>query len=319
MANHAIRPQDAGAVPYHRMMRTPAFQWWRPVFGSLVIFAGWILATMVAVFPVVAVSPDAEGKVSWATLLATNVSLAALIPICMVVYSRLHQLPSGLLASVRPGLRWRPMVLFACLAFAAELVLLVVALLAPVEFVGELSGPASDAAALIAVTLLTSCFQAAGEEFLFRGYLMQAFGSMVRNPWFAVVTTSVLFTMAHARLPWESPGLFADRFAFGLIAGWLVLRTGGLEAGIAMHAANNVVTFVFAALTDSVSDSLQPEDAAWSLVAVDVTKFAAFGLLALWLARRQRLSAEVDPALLEPPAAAPPGLPPGPAPGRRLA
>jgi membrane protease YdiL (CAAX protease family) len=319
MANHVIRPYDAGPVPYHRLMRTEGYQWWRPVFGSLVIFAGWIIATMIAVIPVVAVWPETEGKVSWATLLATNVSLAALVPICMVVYSRLHQLPAGLLGSVQLGLRWRPLLMFAGLAFAAELALLVVAVLAPVEFVGEQSGPASDAAALIAVTLLTSCFQAAGEEYLFRGYLMQAFGAMVRGPWFAVGCTSVLFTMAHGVWPWESPALFADRFAFGVIAGLLVLRTGGLEAGIAMHAANNVVTFVFAALTDSVSDSLKPQDAPVSLVLVDVVKFAVFGLLALWLARRQRLVAEADPAVQIPPRVMPPGLGPGAAPGHGVA
>lgn len=324
MANHALEARPGGSVPYHRLMVTPAFQWWKPVFGALVIIVGWFVATIVAVAPVQAAKPDAEGTVSWVTLLATNLSLAALVPICLVVYVRLHRLPSGLLVSVRPGLRWRPLGLFAGVAVVAELLALGAAVALPVQFLGELSGPASDAAALIAVTLLTSTLQAAGEEYLFRGYLLQMFGSMVRRPWFAVLMTSLLFTMAHAKLPWEAPALFADRFAFGLVAGWLVLRTGGLEAGIAMHAANNVVTFVFAALTDTVSDSLKPAgDAPLSIVLIDVGKFVAFGLAALWLARRQRLSTEADPAVLEAPGPAPAGLPPGTTPraerGRRLA
>ncbi len=305
-------------VPYHRLMVNATYRWWRPVFGTLVIVCGWIIATIIAVAPATALNPDAEGTVSWSTLLATNISLAALVPICLIVYNKVHQLPSGLLSSVRPGLRWRPLLLFCAIALAAELALLSFALLMQVELATELDGPANDAAAVITVTLLTSCFQAAGEEYLFRGYLLQGIGSVVRNPWVAIVATSVLFAMAHGVWPWESPALFADRMAFGIVAGWLVVRTGGLEAGIAMHAINNVVTFVFAALTDSVSDSLQATDAPIGLVVVDVTKFVAFGAAAIWLARRQGLRVNADPALIAPPIPPAPGLPPGIPPGQRL-
>ena len=68
---------------------------------------------------------------------------------------------------------------------------------------------------MIAVTLLTSTFQAAGEEYFFRGYLLQAVGALVRSSVVAVLVTTVLFTMAHGIWPWESPALFLDRFAFG--------------------------------------------------------------------------------------------------------
>ena len=151
-------------------------------------------------------------------------------------------------------------------------------------------GAAPDAVAVIAVTLLTSTFQAAGEEYFFRGYLLQAVGALVRSSMVAILVTTVLFTMAHGVWPWQSPALFLDRFAFGLVAGLLVVRTGGLEASIAAHAANNVVTFVFAALTNSVGASLGVQDAPWSLVTVDVVKFVAFGAVALWLARRMKLA-----------------------------
>ena len=51
-----------------------------------------------------------------------------------------------------------------------------------------------------------------------------------------------------------------------------------------------MVTFVFAALTNSVGASLGVQDAPWSLVTVDVVKFVAFGAVALWLARRMKLA-----------------------------
>jgi len=178
------------------------------------------------------------------------------------------------------------------------------------DLLGAAGRPAQDAGAVNAVTLLTSTFQAAGEEYFFRGYLLQAVGSLVRNPVVPVLATAVLFTLAHGIWPWQSPALFLDRFAFGLVAGYLAVRTGGLEASIAAHAANNVVTFVFAALTNSVGDSLQATDAPWSLVAVDVTKFVVFGVIAVGIARWQRLSTT---AVLSPVQPAPGGLP-----GRRL-
>jgi membrane protease YdiL (CAAX protease family) len=151
------------------------------------------------------------------------------------------------------------------------------------------------------VTLLTSTFQAAGEEYFFRGYLMQTVGALVRSRLVAVLVTAVIFTMAHGLWPWESPGLFLDRFAFGVVAGLLVVRTGGLEASIAAHAANNVVTFIYAALTDSVGDSLGAKDAPWSLVLLDVAKFVAFGVVAVLLARRQKLATTCDLPLVSPP------------------
>jgi hypothetical protein len=84
--------------------------------------------------------------------------------------------------------------------------------------------------------------------------------------------TTVLFTMAHGIWPWDSPALLLDRLVFGLVASYLVVRTGGPAVSIAAHAANNVVTFVFAALTNTVGSSLQATDAPWPLVAVDVAQ-----------------------------------------------
>lgn len=116
----------------------------------------------------------------------------------------------------------------------------------------------------------------------------------MRNPVFAIVATLPLFAMAHGIWPWGSPALFADLFAFGLVAGYLAVRTGGLEAPIAAHAANHVVTFIFTALTNSVGDSLQATDAAWSLVAADVAEFGRFGVIAVLICRHARLATTAD-------------------------
>lgn len=302
---------DVGPQPYHRLLRNPRTAWWSIVLGVFAILAGWMFASVLILSIQQGIREDPEGTVSWFGLLATNLSLIALIPVCILVATKLNHQTPGLLSSVTAKLRWRPLAWFAVAAVVLELVMLGVIEIGGVDLLGDGSGGvAKDAAAVIAVTLLTSTFQAAGEEYFFRGYLLQAVGALVRSSVVAVLVTTVLFTMAHGIWPWESPALFVDRFAFGLVAGLLVIRTGGLEAAIAVHAANNVATFIFAALTDSVGDSLGATDAPWSLVAVDVVKFVAFGAVVVLLARRHRLATTCDLPLMV--------VPPGGGPGKRL-
>ncbi len=299
---------DAGPQPYHRLLRNPQAPHGFVILGAFAIFAGWMFWSLIVLGTQQAIRKDPEGTVSWFALLATNLSLIVLIPLSMSVARLLNRQAPGLLSSVVGRIRWRPLAWFAVAAVLLELVMLGVIELGGIDLVtGGGGGVAPDAAGVIAVTLLTSTFQAAGEEYFFRGYLLQAVGTLVRSSVVAVLVTTVLFTMAHGIWPWQSPALFLDRFAFGLVAGFLVVRTGGLEASIAAHAANNVVTFVFAALTDSVGASLGAKDAPWSLVTVDIVKFVAFGAVALWLARRAKLSTVCDLPLV-----------PAPAPGKKL-
>lgn len=306
-----VDPRDTGPQPYHRLLRNEHTVSWTPVLGAFTILAGWFAATILIVGLQQAIRKDPEGTVSWFGLLATNLSLIVLIPLSMLVATKLNRQTPGLLSSVVGKLRWRPLLWFGLAGVLLELVILGVIQIGGVEVLGDGGGAAPDAAGVIAVTLLTSTFQAAGEEYFFRGYLLQAVGALVRSSVVAVLVTTVFFTMAHGVWPWESPALFLDRFAFGLVAGMLVILTGGLEASIAAHAANNVVTFIYAAMTDSVGDSLGAGDAPWSLVAVDIVKFAAFGAVAVLLARKQRLATTCDLPLATLPM-------PGSGPGKRL-
>ncbi len=99
---------------------------------------------------------------------------------------------------------------------------------------------------MLVVVLLTP-LQATGEEYAFRGYLTQAFGACsapgaVRRRAATPLPRCSRSRTASAR----TFPLFFDRFAFGLVAGILVIATGGLEAGIALHVLNNFVAFGFA-------------------------------------------------------------------------
>jgi membrane protease YdiL (CAAX protease family) len=288
-------------TPYQRLLRNPDAPTGYVVLGALTILVGWMVASVIILGLQQGIRKDPQGTLSWFGLLATNLTLIVLIPLSMLVARKLNRQPPGLLSSVAGGLRWWPLAWFAVAAIVIELLALAVVQFGDIQLAtGERhsGGAAPDAIAVIVVTLLTSTFQAAGEEYYFRGYLLQAMGALVRSTAIVVVVTAVLFTAAHGIWPWQSPALFVDRLAFGLVAAVLVVRTGGLEASISAHAANNVVTFIFAALTNTVGASLGVKDAPWSLVTVDVVKFVAFGAVALVMARRLGLTADNQKSLV---------------------
>lgn len=218
-----------------------------------------------------------------AGMLGTNLGIASLIPISFAVIVVVHQVRPRWLGSVRPRLRWRYLLVSLGIAAVA---------LALVFWLSTLAGPALHLRpqpqfwTFMIIVLITSPLQAAGEEYLFRGYLLQAFGSMVRNPWFGVLVSSVVFAAFHGL---QNPPLFLDRLAFGILAAILVMRTGGLEAGIGAHVINNIYAWGLAGLTSSIAQARGLTGIGWVDAAFDVGGFALFAVLAYLAARLLRL------------------------------
>ena len=94
------------------------------------------------------------------------------------------------------------------------------------------------------ISILFIPFQAAFEEVLFRGYLMQGFASVVRRRWFPLIMTSVLFGLMHAFNPEVKEFGFLimmpQYVLFGLIFGVITIMDDGIEAAMGAHTANNV-------------------------------------------------------------------------------
>jgi CAAX amino terminal protease family. len=111
---------------------------------------------------------------------------------------------------------------------------------------------------LIIISVLLIPLQAAFEEILFRGYLMQGFTVVVNNRFFPLIITSILFGLMHGVNPevkafgfWT---MLPQYVLFGLIFGIITIMDDGVEAAIGAHAANNV--FICIMVTNS-SDALQ--------------------------------------------------------------
>jgi membrane protease YdiL (CAAX protease family) len=93
---------------------------------------------------------------------------------------------------------------------------------------------------MLAIIVLLVPLQATAEEYVFRGYLMQAIGGWLKHPAFAILLPVPLFMLGHLYDVW---GLL-DVGVFAVFAAWLTWRTGGLEAAIVAHVINNGSIFI---------------------------------------------------------------------------
>jgi uncharacterized protein len=299
--------------PYHQMLRTWTWAWWRPVVGIVLVLAGFVLVAPVLAMPILAIdaatmagdfgsnfSDLASLKVVNAgAMLYLNVSLGLGILVAWAAIRVMHGMRPRWLTSVMPRMRWRFFLVCLGISVVALVAQLVVSLLLPDAAGDEVSGTlkpfTTSSAGVALVVLLTTPFQAAGEEYVFRGYLMQAIGSFVTRPWWrwaAITLTALLFAFAHGL---QNAPLFFDRFAFGFIAGWLAVRTGGLEAGIAMHLLNNYLAFGLALAFGDVSDSLTVSSIPWWSILVTVTQSGVYAGLVVYAARRMNLQTRTHP------------------------
>lgn len=93
---------------------------------------------------------------------------------------------------------------------------------------------------LIILCLILPIFQGFGEEFLCRGLLMQTFGSWFKIPIVAIILQAVIFAVLH---PYQLFSLISV-LCTGLVYGLITWYGQGLEASSAMHAVNNIASFL---------------------------------------------------------------------------
>ncbi len=258
----APRPPVEDPAPYHRLFRTsPRYAWWRPLV-ALALFIAFFLALSVAVaivwFIVALVTRDVEVEVlldqnallahlsdtsnplSLAYLLASVGVMLPCVPLAMLCAGLR---PVGLRHSVAFRLRWRW--LLWCVWPALVITILNSALsFLPLAF-GETLDPvpveAGAFAASVVVILLLVPVQAAAEEYVFRGLIPQALGAWIRPAWIGIVLSTIIFTVGHTQYElWGMLSVAVMGAGFAIVT-W---RTGGLEAAIALHVVNNVISFL---------------------------------------------------------------------------
>jgi membrane protease YdiL (CAAX protease family) len=100
---------------------------------------------------------------------------------------------------------------------------------------------------LLIISLLFLPVQTSFEELLFRGYLMQGFGTLFKNAIYPLIITSLIFGMLHGFNPEvQKLGsiILIYYIATGLLFGIVTLMDDGTELALGMHAANNIIAAV---------------------------------------------------------------------------
>ncbi|WP_337006880.1 MULTISPECIES: CPBP family intramembrane glutamic endopeptidase [unclassified Microbacterium] len=283
----AVAPAPAEEVAFHRLAHLrPRYRWWRVLLTGVVGIGLYLAILLLVIVPLVIVTMLVPGwAAEFQTLLTTTqyfdldrpwllvalvLPLILMIPALLLASRIVEGRGVGLLSSVTGRLRmgWLGKSLILALGvFVVYFAVLVGWSAASGDPVApDLSHPRLWVMVLLVVLLIP--FQAAAEEYVFRGYLMQLVGGWLRHPAFAILLPVPLFVLGHGYDVWGA----ASVGVFAVVAAWLTWRTGGLEAAISLHIVNNVLIFLLGSvdLVDANATSGAPVDLLASTLAMVV-------------------------------------------------
>lgn len=306
-------------LEYHELHRARKHRAWKLLVGMLLVAIlgfGVVPVLWMLVFAVAGAAAGREPTAFLDEVLSTEitpwalaylmVTLLSLIPTVWLVSRPLHGLRLGWVTSVFGRMRWTYLAVCVGLSVLALGATLLVGAFTPQDAMPTDSLTLNEftrtTAAYLLIVVLLVPFQAAGEEYFFRGYLTQACGGLFSHRWVArtvaVLVPALLFALAHGA---QDPPIFIDRLAFGIVAGALVIVTGGLEAAIAMHVLNNLLAFGLALAFTDMSTALNPTAGTWWTLPSTLTQSLVYLALAWWAGRRMGLANSVWGAVLSQP------------------
>ncbi|MDO4260215.1 MAG: type II CAAX endopeptidase family protein [Actinomycetaceae bacterium] len=301
----ALVEKDIYGPPRHYIKggRNSYYRWWKPLLallgGGLVWF---ILSNVVAILLLIAFVDNweeilllvsgqggnpLENPVAVLLLLST---VALFIPPLFGAVRLIEWRKPGSLSSITGRLRWGLLVRALIVGIICSLPTIIITLTT-----GGTLADLGPMVPIIIIAILFVPFQAAAEEYVFRGWAMQTLGGWGAPAWLALILPVILFTAGHVQYGWIG---MTDVAVFGLCAAWLTVRTGGLEAAIAFHVLNNLTAFALAILLggNPVSDAGATVE---SLIFSAATTLIFTGFTDWWL-RREIIKREGKEAMSGP-------------------
>lgn len=298
--------ERASELPYHRLSHVnPRARWFTPVLEGLLIAGIYFVLLLMVSFALLASAvmlrvpydhlTDLQRVYAnvFKTPLVFIAFLSTVIPVIPAIFiARLitNFKPVGLIHSIAGRMRWSYLSVFLGFGF----------LIFGLYFVGfaALDGSLTTQNSVhplnsgmfwlyIVLILLIVPFQCYAEELLFRGYLMQTVGRWLKNPAWAIIIPAPIFMVLHGYGLW---GLLSV-LTMALIAGFLCWYTGGLEAGIGLHIANNVSIFIFGLLGLADPFDANREAQALDFVQALILQLAFAGLVCMYTYRQKRKAA----------------------------
>jgi membrane protease YdiL (CAAX protease family) len=232
----------------------PQNEFWKYIVGSVAVigasFIGQIPFTIAALAAAMAKGggiPDDPQEIMSA--LEPNLSLflllASFIPALLTLYLVVRYLHKQSWRSVTTGRKridWKRIFFsFGLWATFYTATTLAAYYAQPEDFVVNFQPGKFAILAVIAVVLIP--VQTSTEEYIFRGYLMQGFATLVRYRWFPLVLTSIIFGVLHIANPEVDKlgyGMLIFYIGTGFFLGIITLMDDGMELALGFHAANNL-------------------------------------------------------------------------------
>jgi uncharacterized protein len=188
--------------------------------------------------------------------LAGLICLAALTPLAIVIEQLLYGSAAPQIHSITGHFRWnlfRRLAIILAPLWAIFGIVIFLVLQRPLVIT-------SNTIPLLLITLFIVPFQAAGEEYLYRGLISRAVGSQFTKTRIAIVAalgiSGLLFVLSHFNPdPWSNA--FYVAASVGLFFSAYVSR--GLEAPVVIHALTNVSFFLPLVLTNSLDKFGAPQ------------------------------------------------------------
>lgn len=146
---------------------------------------------------------------------------------------------------------------------------------------------------LVLISCLLFPFQIALEEYLFRGYLMQHLGVLLKNKWFPLCFTSLMFGLAHSANPEVAEMGYISMVFYigtGLFLGIMTLMDDGLELALGFHLGNNLMTALlitsdWSALQTDALFKYTAEEANMTVLEILLPVFVVYPLLLLMFSK----------------------------------
>lgn len=270
-------------LPFHRRaLATPRHRWWRPIITVLAsglvyaVLMMLVIVTLVLTLPSAPIVEDESIDMSnpWVAM-AVMIVLALMIPALAIGLWLGERRTLGSMTSVAGRLRLRLLGRYGLLALGCVGLSLGIAVAFDLATgAGQQPSWSSSSLGLLACAMFLVPFQAAAEEYVFRGLPQQVLGSWVKTPWWGILAPVPLFVIGH---DYDLPGQLSVA-VFAIVAGILTWRTGGLEAAIALHIVNNALIFVLGAI--GLAD-LNATTGSWPAFAVDLAGIAVYSVVVL--------------------------------------
>jgi len=283
-------------------------EWWRYLIGLIIIiiavFIGQVPFTVAVLLKAFANGEsllDLDEK-NLMTLLEPNLNLflmllsfaIGLLGLFLVV-KYLHKQSITALTTSRPKIDWKRFwFIFILWGIVSSSFVLLDYYMDPEAYVINFQLQPFLILCIIAILLIP--LQTSFEEYLFRGYLMQGIGVILKNKWAPLLITSLTFGLLHIANP-EVDKLGSIIMVYyigtGLFLGIVTLMDEGMELSLGFHAANNLFTALLvtadwtAFQTHSVlKDMSDPSEAGF--VDIFMPVFIVFPIILLILSKKYK-------------------------------